>query len=250
MCVYIIVISLAVLYLNFNNVLASEIHITNSAPIHRQNSISKNLRDPIENHTNSINENQGISKLFSSTNAKKQSLVNLIQGLKGTELMTYQPHNVAREISKDMASNNMMKFQLRADDSYRKDNPIIVNFTLYNLSTEDLWVLKWYTPLEGVKGKIFNVICDGKQVSYQGPMVKRGQPTKNDYAHIAPGGSVSADTDMSNVYLLPASSQCLVQFKGLIYDFTTSAKIVPKNSEEHQMVNIPGNPITFRIVEH
>ena len=39
---------------------------------------------------------------------------------------------------------------------------IVIKFTLENNSEENLWILKWNTPLEGLKKRIFNVICDGK----------------------------------------------------------------------------------------
>ncbi len=63
-----------------------------------------------------------------------------------------------------MSSTNKMKYELKAQDSYRKDNPVMIDFVLHNLSDKDLWVLTWYTPLEGIKGNIFHVICDGIMV--------------------------------------------------------------------------------------
>jgi|SRR5215217_1974989 peptidyl-Lys metalloendopeptidase len=147
-----------------------------------------------------------------------------------------------------MSFNNKMKYQLGAQDSYVKDNPIIINFKLHNLSNEDLWVLSWYTPLEGIKGDIFRVLCDGNEILYEGPMVKRGQPTKSDYIHIDPGRSVSREVDISSVYKLPPSHEYVVQFEGTIYDFATSGDFTPKKSEEHEMVNITGNSVAFRVV--
>src|SRR5687768_10993951 len=86
-----------------------------------------------------------------------------------------------------------MEYQLIARDTYVMGNPIMIKFSLQNLSNENLWVLKWYTPLEGLKGKIFLVTCDGKEIPYEGPMFMRGQPKKDDYIHIEPGRSVSAE---------------------------------------------------------
>ena len=105
-----------------------------------------------------------------------------------------------------------------------------------------------YTPFEGIKGKIFQVTCDGKEIPYEGIMMKRDQPTINDYMHINPKGSVSAKTDLSNAYALPTSKECKVDFKGRIFDFSLNSDSIPKRSEEHQMLRIMGNAVTFRVV--
>src|SRR5215813_4534568 len=99
------------------------------------------------------------------------------------------------ESHKGILSNDKMKYFLSADDKYTRNNPIFFNFTLQNLSNEDLWILVWHTPLEGLRGKIFHVTCDGMPVSYEGLMVKRGEPTKSDYIHISPNHSISAAVD-------------------------------------------------------
>ena len=48
----------------------------------------------------------------------------------------------------------------QAQSSYVLGKPIIVGFTLASDAEADLWILKWYTPLEGIKGKILQVTCD------------------------------------------------------------------------------------------
>jgi peptidyl-Lys metalloendopeptidase len=163
-------------------------------------------------------------------------------------ILNQQVQKIGMETNKQMLFNNKMKYHLNADDSYVKDSPILINFTLQNFSDEDLWVLSWYTPLEGLKGKIFSVTCDGKQIPYEGVMVKRGQPLKSDYIHIDPGSFVSKKVDLSSAYKIPPSQACVVEFKDRIYDFTTSGDLISKRSEEHQRVNITGNSITFSVV--
>ena len=60
--------------------------------------------------------------------------------------------------------------------------------------------------------------------------------------------TVSAKTDLSNAYALPTSKECKVEFKGRIFDFSLSSDSIPKGSEEHQMLSIMGNAVTFRVV--
>ena len=98
-----------------------------------------------------------------------------------------------------MVVSGQVRYQLSAHKSYVKDEPIIINFTIENISREKVWVLKWYTPLEGVKGKIFHVLCAGKEIPYEGLMMKRGEPTNDDYIQIDQRSFVSADIDLSKV---------------------------------------------------
>ena len=67
-----------------------------------------------------------------------------------------------------------------------------VRFTLTNHTQEELRVLRWYTPLEGFAGDIFDVERDGEPVPYRGILAKRGEKTVigSDclimaYAHVA-----------------------------------------------------------------
>ena len=147
-----------------------------------------------------------------------------------------------------MSTTNKMKYRLSADNRYIKDNPIIVNFELENISNENFWILTWYTPLEGLRGKIFRVMCDGKEIPYEGPMIKRGEPQKDDYIQLLPRKPVSVRVDLSSAYTLPTCNQTLVEFKGRIYDHTTSANLTSRTAEKHQMIDITGNTVTFSVV--
>lgn len=146
------------------------------------------------------------------------------------------------------SDNNILGYNLSSNEKYIKGNPIIIKFGLKNVSKSDLWVLKWYTPLEGIKGKIFRVICDGKEVLYEGRMIKRGSPTKDDYVHIESNKSVYSQVNLSEVYVLTDCSECLVKFNGKIWDISKSADVLPKKNGEFISLTIYGNSITFKIV--
>ena len=178
------------------------------------------------------------------------SITNPKQYLKSLKSILDQTNIMMNETNKEMQSNIDIRYQISAQQSYVKDNPIIIGFRLENHLNENLWVLRWYTPLEGLKGKIFRVICDGKEIPYEGPMVRRGQPKKDDYVHIPPGSSVSVEVNLSDTYTCPACKECRVEFKGQIYDFSKSADYLPKKSEEHQMINTIGNTVTFNVAHN
>ncbi len=153
-----------------------------------------------------------------------------------------------------MGTNNMssiiekIKYRLDANETYPKDEPIVIKFTLENNSEENLWILNWNTPLEGLKNRILNVICDGKEIPYEGIMMKRGQPSKEDYVQITPGSSISASVDLLEGYAIPLANQCKVDFKGRILDISTNDESIPKKVEDFELLpKITGNATTFRV---
>ena len=76
-----------------------------------------------------------------------------------------------------------------ANTSFNAQEPLSVQFTLSNDSREPLQVLAWTTPLNGVSNNIFTVVRGREQISYIGPLVKRGAPTAGDLIGLAPGES-------------------------------------------------------------
>jgi peptidyl-Lys metalloendopeptidase len=144
--------------------------------------------------------------------------------------------------------SSALKYRLSAENIYTVGKPIVLGFTLENLTDEDFWVLTWYTPIEGIKGRIFRVTCSGREILYEGLMMKRGDPVRNDYLHLGPKGSVSTKVDLSTAYSLPVSNECHVEFGGRIYDVARREDPVPRSQDKHQYIDIQGNAVTFRVV--
>ena len=141
-----------------------------------------------------------------------------------------------------------LRYHLQAESSYIQGAPVMVGFSVENLSSVDVWILKWYTPLEGIKGKIFEVTCDGVDIPYEGRLMKRGNPEKDEYARLYPGESASAKVDLASVYALPACKECRLKFKGRIHDAVLDQREVPRAAEAHLPVDVPGNAVSFSIV--
>ena len=70
---------------------------------------------------------------------------------------------------------------LEATSSLPDCKAVRITFTLTNHSDERLYVLTWYTPLEGIFGEIFRVRRDGQAIPYEGPLVMRGDPLPENY---------------------------------------------------------------------
>jgi hypothetical protein len=117
--------------------------------------------------------------------------------------------------------------------------PAGIRFVLANPSQAPVWVLKWNTPLEGWRGSIFTVTGpDGTELPYTGPMVKRGDPGRDEYVQIAPAAEVAAVVDLANVYDLSKSGRYRLQVTGGIADLTTDEAAVPRPREQHQGVEL------------
>ena len=124
------------------------------------------------------------------------TLIVLMSGCAEPKSTVTQTPDITQTPSNDIPPSTVtqtqsLKYQLSANNSYVVGTPITINFTLENLLDENLWILKWYTPLEGMRGEIFQVNCDGKEIPYEGMMAKRGDPDRDSYMHIVPRGSVS-----------------------------------------------------------
>jgi hypothetical protein len=151
-------------------------------------------------------------------------------------------------VSTDKKQDAVLRFKLEARDSYVLGQPVPVTFRLENLTHKDVYVLTWYTPFEGLKGKIFKVTRDGAEIPYEGRMIKRGEPAHEDYLHIVAGGAASAVVDLNQAYKIDVPGEYHVEFVRRIYDFTFSEKTIPRTQAEHQGVAISGNAVTFRII--
>jgi hypothetical protein len=87
-----------------------------------------------------------------------------------------------------------------------------LQFTLTNHSPERLYVLTWYTPLEGIFGEIFWVARSGQPIPHEGPLVIRGDPLPENYILLEPGASVSAEVDLATAYDFSQAGEYTIEF--------------------------------------
>lgn len=150
-------------------------------------------------------------------------------------------------ISNDSTSDQLLRYRLEGPKNYLVGQSVNIVFTLENESHSPLWVLTWYTPLEGLKGKILRVVCDNKEIPYEGPMVKRGKPNLDDYILIKPGKSVSAEVNLSLAYNLPLAQKCQIEFQGKIYDVVLNESLISPGEGTERSMNIQGNILTLEL---
>jgi peptidyl-Lys metalloendopeptidase len=146
--------------------------------------------------------------------------------------------------------NSRLEAILEISEEVARGLPVSVQFTLANRTDEELLVLDWFTPLEGVAGDIFRVERDGEPVAYRGILVKRGIPHPDEYVSIAPGESVSAEVDLAESYDLSAPGSYTIEFLSPAVSHVVS-KEAPKAKRLRELApeEIPSRPVTVRIVD-
>ncbi len=127
--------------------------------------------------------------------------------------------------------------------------PVNLRFSLKNRSSAVLYVLTWYTPLEGPAGDIFTITRNCKEKApYRGIAAKRGQPAAGDYAAVEPGKTITAKIDLAAAYDLAKTGQYHVEFAGKLFDVVDKKKLIPRQQADHKMQTIACNSVDFEIV--
>jgi hypothetical protein len=139
-----------------------------------------------------------------------------------------------------------LRHRISGESIYRSGEPVSIRFELTNNSSRPVAVLLWNTPFEGLMGKAFDVFCNGQEMTYQGPMAKRGAPSARNYAIIEAHATITATLDLATAYALPAQGQCVVSFRGTVLDATEPDE-VPRPMDKLHTTPVSGDPFTFQI---
>jgi len=76
-----------------------------------------------------------------------------------------------------------------------------LHFRIENQSSDSVHILSWGTPLgDEMTANLFRVEQNGVRARYIGAMVKRAEPTEEDYFELKPGQSRAIDVDLSAYY--------------------------------------------------
>jgi len=157
-------------------------------------------------------------------------------------------------MNSELSTPEIRGYKLEATLKIREEiahgEAVSMQFSLFNRSDEELLVLKWYTPLEGMTGDILRVERDGKPVPYQGILAKRGVPQPSEYVSIEPGGSVSAEVDLTTDYDFSVPGNYTIEFLSpSVSQVVSKEAAMAKNQSELGPVQIPSNKVTVRVVD-
>ena len=127
--------------------------------------------------------------------------------------------------------------------------PVRLTFTLTNRGASPLRVLEWNTPFEGWFAPYVQVARDGNAVPYRGPVMKRGDPSADEYFSLAAGGARRADVDLALPFDLSVPGRYLVTPQLTLFDqFAGGAKAAARPRDAHVPLALPCNPIEVEIV--
>ena len=89
---------------------------------------------------------------------------------------------------------------------------VMVDVTLTNVSSRTVRLLKWHTPVDGVKEDLFVVTVDGAAAEYNGRHYKWATPEAHDYLTLAPGERVTHTVDLASIYDLSRTGNYSIRY--------------------------------------
>ncbi len=131
---------------------------------------------------------------------------------------------------------------------FKVGEPVMVRFQLTNSSAQALHVLGWHTPFEGLLNNFLQVTLDGVDIPYQGPMLKRGDPTAEDYVAIAPGASKDAEVEASLAYDFSKPGHYRIAFRNELLDVATQQAKVPHTRDGFKPMTVQCPAVETTIV--
>lgn len=97
--------------------------------------------------------------------------------------------------------NQYIRNSIEVKPGSKVGGDILVEFTIENISDKDLLFLKWNTPFEGLQSNIFKILKNKHyRLPYDGKLVKRGQPGREDYILLKKGETLKTKLDLSEAY--------------------------------------------------
>jgi len=146
--------------------------------------------------------------------------------------------------------NTIFETSIKISNKIKRGKPVDVEFSLKNLTDENLHILKWYTPLEGLAGDIFEVKRNDDIINYNGILAKRGTPLKEEYIKIEPGKSITKKIDIAMGYDFTKVGNYSIQFASAsVAYFNPQKEDLAKRQDDLNPVLVTSNPVNISIIE-
>jgi len=88
-----------------------------------------------------------------------------------------------------------------------------VEVEITNTSSRTVRMPAWQLPAQFLQANLFTVTRDGREVGYEGPMIKRGLPQAEDFVILRPGQTYRTSVDLSAFYDLTRTGEYTVAFR-------------------------------------
>ncbi|XP_011407546.2 PREDICTED: uncharacterized protein LOC105314849 [Amphimedon queenslandica] len=89
---------------------------------------------------------------------------------------------------------------------------VACSFEFTNNANEDLYLLKRNTPLEGLNSGFVSVSLDGRPLEYEGIIIHRLPPTKDEFVLLKAGESISATVQITDAFSIDTDGLYTVQY--------------------------------------
>jgi hypothetical protein len=164
----------------------------------------------------------------------------------GVETLPTEVADEQSQASGNQGSGLTASLELVEDPPTREH--VMLKFVLENSSAAPLYVLKWYTPLEGIAGEIFKVTNEGLRIPYQGILASRTPPTIDSYVFLEPGESVSQVVDLATSYDFSKPGVYTIEFISPRISHTAqSVEQIARDMDQLGPVRIDSTPLVIEI---
>ncbi|MBW8184250.1 hypothetical protein [Shewanella nanhaiensis] len=75
-------------------------------------------------------------------------------------------------------------------------------FTLHNPSEQSWRFLQWKTPFDAWFSEFVHITHQGVQIPYEGALMKRGEPDKEDYLTLNAGDNIQVELELTQAFKL------------------------------------------------
>jgi len=116
----------------------------------------------------------------------------------------------------------------------KPDGQVLLQFKLNNTGKRELHLLRWGSPFEGAWfGRFLQASTPQGELAFQGAMRKRGDPAAEDYLHLAPGQSLSAELTLNDAFTVPPAGTLQLKAAWHWHDVMVGGK-PPRPRARHQ----------------
>jgi hypothetical protein len=141
-----------------------------------------------------------------------------------------------------------LQCKLEAPAQMPTGQAVILRFTLTNLGSVPLQVLKWNTPLEGWFGSYVRVQHAGAELPYRGPRFKRGDPSLDAYVRLDAHQSLSAEVDLALPFDLNLPGRYHIDSHLVLFDVVIDKLgVVPRPRDRFVAQALTCNTVDIRI---
>ena len=128
---------------------------------------------------------------------------------------------------------------MKTEPCYNVGDPVICEITITYDNNEEYHLLNRGTPLEGLRSDIFTVSSGGKVIPYDGIMLKRGPPSRDEYIRMK--AKTTLDVDLSKAYSFAAGNYTVQLNMNFIFYVDN-----PKDCSSQAVVS---NTVEFKLME-